>query len=277
MTGWTLPVATFWAGEPISFVEQMVIRSYLDQGCDFTIYLAEPVAGIPEGARIADAAEIMPKPGFVSDPPTRKELAVWSDLFRVALLRKRQVAWVDADAYCVRPFELEGGYGFGLNGEGGVLSGVMALPPESPTLLWMDEFLSAEILEPPWVKPFLIQQRRKKGTLGPDSLNWGDTGPRLLTYALQQCGEFERALPKSVFYPLFRQTLRKLWAPGIPDQGIVTDNTQSVHIFGYTKRVMVTHWNGLPPPGSWLARMAERHGIDPAAAPATGMPLPQKT
>jgi hypothetical protein len=26
-TAWTLPVASFWAGEPLSFIEQMVIRS----------------------------------------------------------------------------------------------------------------------------------------------------------------------------------------------------------------------------------------------------------
>ena len=274
MSVWPLPVATFWAGEPISFVEQMVIRSYLDQGCDFTIYLTDAVEGLPEGVKVADASEILPRPDFVSDRPTHTQLAVWSDLFRVALLRQRQVIWVDADAYCVRPYELVDGYGFGLNETGGVLSGVLALPPQSATLIWMETFLNAKELATPWASQEWIDKRRKKGRLGPFDLPWGDTGPRLLTHALKQSGELDRAQPQSVYYPLFRQTLARLWTPGVPDQMILTNDTRSVHIFGFTKRLMATHWQGLPPPGSWLARTAEKHGIDPAAARATGEPLP---
>lgn len=276
MKSWSLPVAAFWAGEPISFVEQMVMRSYLEQGCNFTLYLPEPVEGLPDGVQVANAAEIMPKPGFVSNPPTRKELAVWSDLFRVALLRNRQVIWVDMDAYCVKPFATDDGYAFGLSGEGGVLSGVLALPPQSPALAWMAEFLEADELKPPWISGDKLARRRKNGKLGPESLPWGDTGPRLLTHALEQSGEIDRASPKSVYYPLFRQTLVRLWTPGVPDPMIVAEDTCSVHIFGFSKRLMATHWQGLPPPGSWLARMAERHKVDPSAFPATGEPLPPR-
>lgn len=49
---------------------------------------------------------------------------MWSELFRVALLRRRQVIPVGLDSHCVRPFDLPDGYGFGMNDEGGVLPGV---------------------------------------------------------------------------------------------------------------------------------------------------------
>ena len=103
MSRWSHPVASFWAGEDLSFVEQMVIRSYLEQGCDFTLYLGHPVGGIPQGTPVRDAAEIMPRPDFAGDAPGRKQLAVWSDLFRIRLLRQRPVIWADLDAYCLRP------------------------------------------------------------------------------------------------------------------------------------------------------------------------------
>lgn len=272
--GWPLPVASFWAGGPLSFIEQMVIRSYVEQGCDFTLYLGHPVEGVPEGVRTADATGILPAPAFLSDPPTRKQLAVWSDLFRVALLRRQRVIWVDLDAYCLRPYVLQDGFAVGLNGEGGVLSGVLALPPECGTLNRMAAFLDAEECAPPWADADWIRRRRKQGRLGPADLPWGDTGPRLLTHALQATDEFRHAQPRSVYYPLFRNSLRLLWTPGVPDKMIWRDDTRSVHIFGFTKRVLWTYWNGLPPPGTWLARAAARHGVDPAAAPARGEKLP---
>jgi hypothetical protein len=275
-TAWPLPVASFWAGEPLSFIEQMVIRSYQEQGCDFTLYLAHPVAGIPDGVRTADAADIMPPPDFLSDPPTRKQLAVWSDLFRIRLLQRHQVIWADLDAYCLRPFAPNEGYAAGLDDRGGVLSGVLALPQDCPALQLMARFLEGRQLEPPWADPGWIDRRRGQDRLGPADLPWGDTGPRLLTHALQQTGQFWRAAPRHIYYPLFRDSLRLLWTPGAPDRLIQREGTTSVHIFGFTKRALWTWWQGLPPPESWLARTARRHGIDPADAPAKAEPLPRK-
>ncbi|AUH65331.1 hypothetical protein [Paracoccus zhejiangensis] len=275
MSHWSHPVAGFWAGEDLSFVEQMVIRSYLEQGCDFTLYLGHSVGGIPEGTPVREATEILPRPGFLSPEPTRKQLAVWSDLFRIRLLQSQQVIWADLDAYCVRPYDLPSDHGFGHNGTGGILSGVLALPQDSAALRWMSDFLDQDEIAPPWSDPAWVERRRKQGTLGVADLPWGDTGPRMLAHALRISGEDRFALPPEVFYPLLPNTLQRLWRPGGSD-AFIRPETLSVHIFGYTKRVLATHWQGLPPPGSWLARMAERHGIDPRAAPATGLPLPPR-
>ncbi|WP_299907612.1 hypothetical protein [uncultured Paracoccus sp.] len=276
MSRWSHPVAGFWAGEDLSFVEQMVIRSYLDHGCDYTLYLAHPVGGIPEGTPIRDAAEILPQPGFIGDSPSRKDLAVWSDLFRFRLLQSQRVIWADLDAYCVRPFDLPSDHVFGANGSGTVLPGVLSLPQASPALRWITVFLAPDEIVAPWADPAWVERRRKMGKLGPADLPWGDVGPRPLAHALRLTGEDRHALAAPVFYPVEPATLPKLWRPGLSDAAILQPETLSVHIFGYTKRVLATHWQGLPPPGSWLSRMAERHGIDPRAAPATGLPLPPR-
>ncbi len=276
MTSWSHPVASFWAGEDLSFVEQMVICSYLDQGCDFTLYLGHPVGGIPKGTPVRMAAEILPDPAFVSPTLTRKQLAAWSDLFRIHLLTQRRVIWADLDAYCLRPYDFPGGHVFGSNGIGGALSGVLALPQTSPALRWMADFVANDRLEPPWADPAWIARRAELGTLGPADLPWGDIGPRLLTHALRQSGEDSHILPREIFYPVVQQELARLWTPELADQVVTDPGTCSVHIFGLTKRVMASYWQGLPPPGSWLARSASRHGINPVAAPATGEPLPRK-
>ena len=276
MSRWSHPVASFWAGEDLSFVEQMVIRSYLEQGCDFTLYLGHPVGGIPKGTPVRDAAEIMPRPDFVADAPTRKQLAVWSDLFRIHLLSQRRAIWADLDAYCLGPYDFPGGHVFGGNEVGGVLSGVLALPQASPALRWMADFIAQDRLELPWADPAWIARRTKAGTLGPADLAWGDTGPRLLAHALRQSGEDRHALPRTVFYPVVQKELARLWTPRLATQVVPDAGTRSVHIFGFTKRVLATRWHGLPPPGSWLAIVAARHGIDPASAPAKGLALPDR-
>ena len=188
MSRWSHPVASFWAGEDLSFVEQMVIRSYLEQGCDFTLYLGHPVGGIPQGTPVRDAAEIMPRPDFAGDAPGRKQLAVWSDLFRIRLLRQRPVIWADLDAYCLRPYDFPGGYVFGRNNDKGILSGVLALPQASPALNWMADFIAQEQLELPWAEPAWIARRARAGTLGPADLAasiilpQGRNGPAFIAY-----------------------------------------------------------------------------------------------
>ncbi len=274
MTEWSHPVASFWAGDKLSFIEQMVIKSYLEKGCDFTLYLAHPIEGIPAGTTVKDAAEIMPRPAYIGDNPDRKALAVWSDLFRVALLLKRKVIWVDMDAYCIAPYSTQTGYLFGLDDVGDALSGVMALPQESPTLQWMADFLFQDELAPPWRDEEWLNRKRKKGLLNALDLPWGDTGPGLLTYALKLTGAMEHASAQEVFYPVFKNGLMRLWRQNTSDEDIVRSNdTCSVHIFGYTKRFLTTYHQGLPPKNSWLARRAEAHGIDPASAPAWAVPL----
>ncbi|TRW98666.1 hypothetical protein FNJ84_03670 [Paracoccus sp. M683] len=276
MSGWSHPVAGFWAGEDLSFIEQMVIRSYLDQGCDFTLYLGHPVGGVPEGTPTRDAAEIMPTPDFLSPEPTRKQLAVWSDLFRLRLLTEQRVIWADLDAFCLRPYDLPDGYAFGENGSGGILSGVLGLPQSSPALRWMADLVAQDEIAAPWADPVWVERRRQQGRLGPSDLPWGDTGPRLLAHALRLTGEDHHAMPPQVFYPLLPATIAHLWRPLVPDEVFIRPETLSVHIFGYTKRILTTYWRGLPPNGSWLARMAARHGVDPAAAPAIGLPLEKR-
>ncbi len=276
MSRWSHPVASFWAGEDLSFVEQMVIRSYLEQGCDFTLYLGHPVGGIPKGTPVRDAAEIMPRPDFAGDTPTRKQLAVWSDLFRIRLLSQRRVIWADLDAYCLRPYDFPDGHVFGRNEVEGILSGVLALPQDSPALHWMADFIARDRLELPWADPAWIARRAQAGRLGPADLAWGVTGPRLLGHALRHSGEDRHAQPRAVFYPVVQQELARLWTPHLAAAVAPDAETRSVHIFGFTKRVLATHWQGLPPPGSWLANMAARHGIDPREAPAKGLPLPKR-
>lgn len=276
MNEWSHPVASFWVGDDLSFIEQMVIKSYLEKGCDFTLYIAHPVGGIPAGTKVRDVADILPLPEGIGDHPDRKALAVWSDLFRVALLLKQRVIWVDMDAYCLAPYATRNGYLFGLNDTGEVLSGVMALPADSPALQWMADFLFQDELAPPWRDEEWLRRRRAKGLLTALDLPWGDTGPRLLTHALALTDSKKHASPQEVFYPLFRNGLMQLWRQNTRDEDVVrSDITRSVHIFGYTKRYLTTYHAGLPPKNSWLARRAEAHGIDPVSAPARAEPLEQ--
>lgn len=269
MTRWHQPVASFWSGGDLSFVEQAVILSYREHGADFTLFTDGPVGGIPAGTDVRPLSGVMPRPHWLPGTPDRKALAVWSDHVRLRLIAMGFL-WVDMDAYCVRPFDLPQAHVFGENGEGRILSGVLGLPPESPALMQLTAMLDAPEVIPPDKPDNWVRKQRAAGRLGPLDLPWGATGPRALTAFLRQSGEDRFALPAPVFYPVFKATLPRLWRRGIPDRVIVTEQTLSVHLFGFTKRVLATHHGGLPPADSWLDRMARRHGLDPRDAPARG-------
>ncbi|RYF04347.1 MAG: hypothetical protein EOO77_29790, partial [Oxalobacteraceae bacterium] len=55
---------TFWDGPRLGYLEQISIASALEQGHAYTVYSYEPdrLDGVPEGAELRDAREVMTDP-----------------------------------------------------------------------------------------------------------------------------------------------------------------------------------------------------------------------
>lgn len=96
-------IQSLWVGDPLSNLEKLCIRSFLDNGHEFHLYVYDDVQGIPAGATVKDANEIIPSREIFY---TRKKyVAPFSDWFRYALLAKRGGVWVDMDTICIKPFD----------------------------------------------------------------------------------------------------------------------------------------------------------------------------
>ena len=239
------------------------------------LFALSRVEGVPEGVQIDDAAPILADVRVPQAPHDRLTVAVLSDVFRVeALIRQtpgKRLIWADLDALCLRPFVFDSAHVFAPDEDDRILNGVLSLPPDSPALAKMSEFLNSQNPVQPWRGRRLRRKARLRVARGERwtvaDLPWGCSGPRALNHFLRETGEDRFALPRRAFYPLKRKQLGRVHLPAATPFPLVPRDSYSVHIYGLQRKFMVRNTGGCPVPGSYLDQMCHEHGIDPAAAP----------
>ena len=101
-------IQSLWVGDALSNLEKLCIQSFLDHGHEFHLYTHGEVAGIPAGAVVKDANQILPFTELkqFGDSTTKvRSLQRFSDYFRYTLLYKIGGFWVDMDIVCLKPFD----------------------------------------------------------------------------------------------------------------------------------------------------------------------------
>ncbi len=264
-------IVGFWYGSDLTWIEALCIKSFLDHGHRFILYLPHEVSGVPAGTEVRPASEILWPPPFNLEEHERLRVAVFSDLFRLKLCQKTNFIWVDLDAFCVKAFNFVSPWVFGHSQTGEIPNGVLRLPNHSDTLASMLEFVTSPNPTQPWRGARLKrinQSRIANGeTWGIEALPWGCSGPKALSHFLRLTGEDEHAQDPNAFYPLAHDEMWKLHSPKVSNSEIERDGVYSVHIYGHQKKTLAQQHSGLPLPGSYLDRMCERHGIEPAEYP----------
>ena len=103
---------SLWVGPELRWIERLSIKSYLDNGWRFQLYVYDEPKGVPKGCEILDAAAIIPaKDIFMESQGSGSHagsIGAFSDLFRYALLYKRGGMWTDTDVINFKKFEPDG-------------------------------------------------------------------------------------------------------------------------------------------------------------------------
>lgn len=271
-------VAALWIGGPLSYLEQLCLKSFVDAGQHICLYRYEDVTNVPAGVEQADAAEILPLTGFLRHERTGSP-ALHSDLFRYHLLAKRdRTIWADTDAYCVKPFTTPNGHFYAWESETGINGGVLGLPQDSETLAHLLAFTRDEFAVPLWYDDSYraeLEARRADGQpLHVSEQPWGVWGPHALTHFLKATGEVRFALPRAALYPFAYEDRRLMLRPGVDVAAYVTRETFSIHFYGrrMRARILAKEPGGVPRPRSLIGQLLRKHGIDPAAAPLRAKP-----
>ncbi|WP_254871559.1 hypothetical protein [Pseudooceanicola sp. HF7] len=266
-------IAALWMQGPLSFLEQLCLKSFLDAGHrNVVLYHYGELQNVPDGIQLADANEILPQENFLKHERTGSP-ALHSDLFRYHMLAKsRDTIWADTDAYCVRQFDTPNGHFYGWESPHHVNGGVLGLPHDSDTLAALLDWTTDEYAIPPYYGPDYeaeLTAKRDAGTpVHAGEQPWGVWGPHLVTHCLQQTGEIRHALPQEALYPIGFKQRRLMMRPGVDTSGYITENTYSIHLYGRRVREFISdRYDGIPHPDSLIGKLLTQHDIDPTLAP----------
>lgn len=258
-------IVSFWHG-PMSWLEALSIASFQRQGHRVEIYAYGPVAGLPDRVELRDASEILPADQLVFYKG-KGTPGVFSDRFRLCLLRQAKGLYSDLDVYCVRPLADLPTYVMGFERPGSVNNAILMMPPDAPLL---DDLLGVfdrdnrPLFEPhlPFGRRMEVALRRMLGDrVPPEHMQFGATGPFALTHFVNRRGLLPWVQKQAVFYPIPYEGIPALMRAGSSIDSAVQAETLAVHVW----RSQLTDRGraGLPSPeeGSAMAELCRREGI----------------
>jgi len=176
-------VQSLWIGSELSPMESLCINSFLKNGHPFHLYIYDEVSDIPEGTTVFDADTVIPRDKIFKH--RGGSYGVFADLFRYRLLLDKGGYWVDTDVVCLKPFEHPGTV-FAterIKGQKTIKAAncVMRAPA------------GAELVQ------FCFEMADR---VDPQKLEWGATGPELLTFAVEKFKAYGDLAPPHVFCPV---------------------------------------------------------------------------
>ena len=168
-------IAMLWFGNPMTGIQRLSIRSFLNHGHSVTIFTYGTIEA-PEGVIFRDAGE------FVAEDKlflSHDSYAAFSDIFRYHLLAKEEFIWADADTICLKPNWNFGDYVFSYQEPFKVTNNVLGYPINSS----LASLLKAE-------------------SLYQENAAYDNLGPVLLTRIIAELGLGAKVLPQETFNPL---------------------------------------------------------------------------
>ncbi|KJZ17983.1 hypothetical protein [Loktanella sp. S4079] len=271
------PVGALWIGGSLTWLEQLCLKSFVDQGHQTILYTYGEVQGIPEGVEVRDGSTILSTDNFVTHARSGS-VALFSDLFRFHLIANEpEIIYVDTDVYSVKPFPGNESHVFGYERyseerqRGRINGAVLKLPQDSPALQALLEFTKDEYPIPEWLPPRHlkpIQERAEQGNpMHVSEMLWGIWGPVGLTAFLHQSGEYKYARETDVYYPLPFPDRRFMTQRPRKVLSLITQDTVCIHLWAPIKRFCAKRFEGVPPKNSFLDTRLALHGIDPHEYP----------
>ena len=99
-------ITSLWVGDKLNSLARLSIKSFLDNGYDFHLYVYNDLPNIPDGCIIKDANSIIPQNQiFYVLNGHHKSLANFSDIWRFTFLYDHGGIWTDLDNVILKRVE----------------------------------------------------------------------------------------------------------------------------------------------------------------------------
>jgi hypothetical protein len=232
--------ASFWHGPELSPYEVACLNSFTAYGSEVALYSYGPINNMPPGVIAKDASTILP-PDALNDFPIHgvPSMAHFTDYFRFVMFTQTDEIWVDTDMLLLRDFDLDAPANLiGKESATSICNALLRLDPDDARLHELIERVEA-----------------MKRT----NINWGDTGPRLLTaiYGVKA------GLPESAFYPVHFDDYYKVFLPQHLDEcAALCADSYALHLWNNRVVKMGLFKRIGPPVGSFLHQVFARTGAN---------------
>ena len=238
-----MTIQSLWIGTRLSTLEQLSIRSFLDHGPAFHLYVYHDVVDRPLGVALKDANEILAE-SEIFEYPDRKSVAAFANIFRYKLLLERGGWWADTDLVCLRPLDLSDAHVF--VSESVALRGVAA--PQT--------VVGNCLIKAPAGSPAMELALRRSLARDRATLRWGEIGPRLVGEVVDALGLARFVQPPAAFCPIGYGAWREVIAvlpPSLPP------DAYAVHFWNEMWRLAGLDKDAEYPASSLYERLKDRH------------------
>jgi hypothetical protein len=204
-------IQCLWIGTALSRMEIMCIKSYLKNAHTVYLYAYDNVENVPEGVTVIDANTIIPS-DKIFKYKHHDSYAAFANLFRYKLLLEKGGYWTDLDNVCIRTLPTPESFVFA--------SERLTSGDFSVNNCFMYATKDSEIMN------FCYSTALSKK---PEQLNWGDTGPRLLTEAVIKYDMYDYVLHPDVVCPVDPWRCQLFVSKSLAD--LINEETYTVHLW----------------------------------------------
>lgn len=93
-----LKFGCLWVGGPLTKIQEISLASFIFYGHEMTLYVYDESIEVPLGVKKAKASDILPESSLFL---VENSYACFSDIFRLHMIKKTGLVWVDADTICL--------------------------------------------------------------------------------------------------------------------------------------------------------------------------------
>jgi hypothetical protein len=233
-----------WIGPQLSVMEELSIASFLQNGHEYHLYVYDRVKNVPVGTIIRDANEILPS-SKIFQYKHSPSYAGFANFFRYKLLLERGGWWADTDTICLKPFNFSEEYVFATE----IFKGL--------------EVVTAGIIKAPSGSEAMAYAWEVCGSKNPESLVWGETGPKLMAQAVARFSLQKYETPHYVFCPLAFQDWHRVLEP--EGQISLDNDSYAIHLWNEKWRESRQDKNGRYPETCLYEQLKRRYLNEPSA------------
>ena len=187
------PIQMLWVEGPLSALERLSMASFMRCGHPVHLYVYGHVAAVPEGVTVLDGRSILPEERICrygpAAGPGEGSLALFSNLFRYALLERHGGIWSDCDMVCLKPLEDVVAADYVIATEYGDRGRQVALANNC-------------LLKVPAGSPFIAECNAIAMGADTGMSGWGELGPSMLTVMVRKHALEHLIAPPWRFSPL---------------------------------------------------------------------------